>query len=382
MDKKGKKNLAVLGATGSVGRQTLDVVRSLPDKFNIIALAGDKNIRLLAEQAREFRPKFVAHSGDGNVLSRLAGNSYELLSLDEIANLEEVDIVVVATSGKSGLGPTLNALKNAKTVALANKETLVMAGNIISQAAKSGGRLVPVDSEHSAIWQCLNGEARPARLILTASGGPFRHYSRAQLEAVTVEQALQHPSWRMGKKITIDSATLMNKGLEVIEAHHLFDMPFAQISVLVHPQSIVHSLVEFTDGVIKAQLSSPDMRLPNQYALCYPERPGNPDIPCLDYNRLCNLTFEPPDIDTFPCLKLAIEAGKAGGTGPAVLCAAEEVAVELFLAERLKFTDIPRLVDETLNCHEVKSSPTLEEILAADSWARRKAQELAGDSLC
>lgn len=384
MDEKGKKNLAVLGATGSVGRQTLDVVRSLPDRFNIIALSGGKNIHLLAEQIQEFKPKFVSHSSaDGNVLSRLAGNSYELLTLDELASLEEVDTVVVATSGKSGLGPTLNALKGGKTVALSNKETLVMAGGIISQAAKSGGRLLPVDSEHSAIWQCLNGETRPARLILTASGGPFHHYSRAQLEAVTAEQALKHPSWQMGKKITIDSATLMNKGLEVIEAHYLFDMPFEQISILVHPQSIVHSLVEFTDGVIKAQLSSPDMRLPIQYALSYPERLGNHNIPYLDFSQLRNLSFEPPDMDTFPCLRLAIEAGKKGGTGPAVLCAADEIAVELFLAGRLKFTGIPKLVERVLKCHVVKPSPTLEDILSADTWARRKALELAtGGSSC
>lgn len=253
-----------------------------------------------------------------------------------------------------------------------------MAGQIITDAAKlNGAQILPIDSEHSAIWQCLNGERqKPAQLILTASGGPFRHYSPAQLNEVTVEQALRHPSWQMGRKVTIDSATLMNKGLEVIEAHWLFNVPFDNIKVLIHPQSIIHSMVEFTDGSIKAQLSYPDMRLPIQYALSYPERLANPQLPRLDWNHISSLTFEQPDFDTFPCLKLAIEAGKRGGTYPAVLCAADEVAVEFFLSQEIKFVDIAHYVGQTLEQHQAIANPSLEEIMAADAWARQKALEL------
>jgi len=243
---------------------------------------------------------------------------------------------------------------------------------------------LPVDSEHSAIWQCLAGETQPpAGLILTASGGPFRGYSSAQLGKVTAQQALKHPSWQMGKKVTIDSATLMNKGLEVIEAHWLFDIPWENIKVLIHPQSIVHSMVEFTDGSTKAQLGYPDMRLPIQYALSYPERLPNPHLPRLDWERSNNLTFEPPDRDTFPCLRLAVEAGMKGGTYPAVLCAADEVAVELFLSGCIKFTDIAKLVEQVLEGHQAIAHPTLEEIMTADAWARDKARQLViGDNRC
>ena len=253
-----------------------------------------------------------------------------------------------------------------------------MAGEIIaSEANRNGANILPVDSEHSAIWQCLNGETQPAaRIILTASGGPFRHFSPAQLEEVTPEQALKHPSWQMGEKVTIDSATLMNKGLEVIEAHWLFDMPYDSITVIVHPQSIIHSMVEFIDGSIKAQLSCPDMRLPIQYALSYPERLPNPELPRLDWTGIRELTFEQPDFDTFPCPRLAIEAGRMGGTCPAVLCAADEAAVELFLSRAIKFTDIAILVEQVLQEHEAVAHPTLEEVLAADAWAREKVLRL------
>ncbi|MEE8413442.1 MAG: 1-deoxy-D-xylulose-5-phosphate reductoisomerase, partial [Dehalococcoidales bacterium] len=268
-------------------------------------------------------------------------------------------------------------------VALANKESLVMAGELITSEAKlSGAQILPIDSEHSAIWQCLNGEIQPAAwLILTASGGPFRQYSPAQLGEVTIEQALNHPSWQMGEKVTIDSATLMNKGLEIIEARWLFDMPVDKIKVLVHPQSIIHSMVEFIDGSIKAQLSYPDMRLPIQYALSYPERLPNPQIRKLDWDEMNKLTFEPPKFDTFPCLKLAIEAGKQGGTYPAVLCAADEIAVELFLSRCIKFIDIAGLVEQTLADHKATTQPGLEEIMAADTWARQKIRQLTkGDN--
>jgi 1-deoxy-D-xylulose-5-phosphate reductoisomerase len=289
---------------------------------------------------------------------------------------------VIATSGKWGLKPTLAAVKAGKRIALANKESLVMAGEIITRQSKlSKAQLRPVDSEHSAIWQCLEGEKqKAARIILTASGGPFRGYSPTQLEKVTPEQALKHPSWRMGQKVTIDSATLMNKGLEVIEARWLFDMPFDNIRVLVHPQSIIHSMVEFDDGSVKAQLGMPDMRLPIQYALTYPERLENPKLPRLDWAKIKEFNFEPPDFDRFPCLKLAIEAGKKGGTYPAALCAADEIAVELFLSERIKFTDIPRLVGRALDGHKATTRPTLEEILAADTQTKEKVKQMVGDS--
>lgn len=376
--------LAVLGSTGSIGQQTLEVVRALPHRFHIVGLAAGKNIDLLAKQINEFKPRFVYYQ-DKKAGARLANGEYELLSLEDIARHPQVDTVVIATSGKTGLSPTLAAVKAGKKVALANKESLVMAGEIITNEAKlSAAHILPIDSEHSAIWQCVKGERqKAARLILTASGGPFHHYSSTQLKGVTVKQALSHPWWQMGRKVTIDSATLMNKGLEVIEAHWLFDMPFDNIKVLIHPQSIVHSMVEFIDGSIKGQLSYPDMRLPIQYALSYPERLANPQLPRLDWDSINNLTFEQPDLDTFSCLRLAIEAGKKGGTYPAVLCAADEVAVELFLSERIKFVDIANLVEQALEQHQVIGHPTVEEIMAADAWAREKVQQFTtGDNPC
>jgi len=371
------KRLAILGSTGSIGQQTLDVVRSLPNHFKVTGLAAGQNLDLLAKQISEFRPDFIHHQGDEQTLQQ-TGTDYEFISPEEMACHPLVDIVVIATSGKAGLIPTLAAVRAGKDVALANKESLVMAGELITrEAQQNNARILPVDSEHSAIWQCLNGEIQPAaRLILTASGGPFRQYSPAQLSEVTVEQALNHPSWQMGQKVTIDSATLMNKGLEIIEAHWLFDMPFDNIKVLVHPQSIIHSMVEFIDGSIKAQLSSPDMRLPIQYALSYPERLPNPRLPVLDWNEINKLTFEQPNFDTFPCLNLAIEAGKRGDTYPAVLCAADEAAVELFLSGLITFTEIAGLVEQTLAAHKASTQPGIEEILAADTWAREKIRQL------
>ena len=378
------KQLAVLGSTGSIGQQTLEVVRALPHRFHILGLAAGGNTDLLAKQINEFKPRFVYHH-DREARAHLANAKYELLSLEEIASHPLVDTVVIATSGKTGLSPTLAAVKAGKKICLANKESLVMAGEIITNEAKlSAAQILPIDSEHSAIWQCLEGETQPAaRIILTASGGPFRGYSPTQLGEVTAKQALKHPSWQMGTKVTIDSATLMNKGLEVIEAHWLFDIPFANIKVLIHPQSIVHSMVEFIDGSIKAQLSYPDMRLPIQYALSYPERLPNSQLPRLNWDNINNLTFEQPDLDTFSCLRLAIEAGMKGGTYPTVLCAADEVAVDLFLSGRIKFVDIAKLVEQVLEQHQVTGHPTLEEIMTADAWAREKALQLiAGANLC
>ncbi len=375
------KRLAVLGSTGSIGQQTLQVVRALPHKFHIVGLAAGKNIDLLAKQINEFNPRFVYYQ-DKEAQARLASAEYELLSLEDIARHPQVDTVVIATSGKSGLVPTLAAVKAGKKICLANKESLIMAGEIISNEARlNTAQILPIDSEHSAIWQCLNGETqKAAQIILTASGGPFRHYSLAQLNEVTIKQALSHPSWLMGEKVTIDSATLMNKGLEVIEAYWLFKMPFENIKVLIHPQSIIHSMVEFIDGSTKAQLSHPDMRLPIQYALSYPKRLPNPELPRINWSDISSLTFELPDFDTFPCLKLAIEAGKKGGTYPAVLCAADEIAVELFLSEQIKFTDIASLIEQALEQHQAIAHPTLEEIMAADAWAREKVMQLVGDN--
>ncbi len=377
------RKIAVLGSTGSIGRQTLAIVRASPQRFHVIGLAASKNLDLLAEQVNEFKPRFI-YFQEREVTS-LRNAECDFLPLEEIARHPAVDTVVIATSGASGLLPTIAAIKFGKRVALANKEALVMAGEIITREAKlNNAQIIPVDSEHSAIWQCLEGEKqKAAQIILTASGGPFLHFSPAKLNKVTAKQALQHPSWQMGQKVTIDSATLMNKGLEVIEAHWLFDMPFEGIRVLIHPQSIIHSLVEFRDGSVKAQLSYPDMRLPIQYALTYPERLPNPELPRLNWNNLRSLTFEQPDFDKFPCLKLAIEAGRKGGTYPTVLSSADEIAVELFLSGRIKFTDIARLVEQALQQHKPIAQPTLEDIMAADTWAREKVSQFAsGDSSC
>lgn len=373
------KRLAVLGSTGSIGRQTLDVVRALPEHFHIVALAAGQNTDLLTEQVREFRPEFVSFTApekdNQDLRKSFEKMGCEVLSLTDIACLPDIDMVVIATSGTAGLDATLSAVKQGKNIALANKESLVSAGEIImTEAEKSSSQILPVDSEHSAIWQCLNGENQPARrIILTASGGPFRGYSEEQMANITVKQALDHPSWRMGKKVTIDSATLMNKGLEVIEARWLFDMPVENIRILVHPRSIVHSMVEFVDGSVKAQLGFPDMRLPIQYALTYPDRLANPGLPVLDWDNFTDLAFEPPDFDKFPCLWLAIEAGKKGGTYPAVLCAADEVAVEAFLAGRIGFTDIAECVERVLEQHRNTLNPEIEDITTADVWARETA---------
>jgi 1-deoxy-D-xylulose-5-phosphate reductoisomerase len=379
--KDGIKRLAILGCTGSIGQQTLQVIRTFPERFEVVGLAAGSNRALLERQAAEFKPRAV-HFAEGDDRRAGSGRSSALpkkLSLEEMASLDEVDLVVIATSGKAGLSPLLSALRAGKQVALANKEALVMAGEIVTREAhRHRARLLPVDSEHSAIWQCLRGEKeKPYRILLTASGGPFARYTKTHLSRVTPEEALRHPTWSMGKKVTIDSATLMNKGMEVIEARWLFNVPLDRIQVLVHPQSIVHSMVEFGDGSVKAQLSQPDMRLPIQYALTYPERRANDELPRLDWSKTGTLNFELPDVERFPCLKLAIEAAAVGGTAPAVLCAADEVAVDLFLSGHLAFLDIPRLVGRTLDRHKHVTHPSLEEIMQADGWARETAAILA-----
>lgn len=373
------RNLVVLGSTGSIGRQTLDVVREFGDRINVYALAAGQNGNALTAQAAEFSPKVISLdiTSDARLL-----NGIEVLAgeegMIEIVSRPEVDLVVVGTAGKAGLLPTLAALRAGKLVALANKETLVMAGPIISEVLKEGrGRLVPIDSEHSAIWQCLQGEDSRSieRLTLTASGGALRHLPPGALKDVTPRQALHHPTWSMGKKITVDCANLMNKGLEVIEARWLFDLPLDRVDVVLHAESIVHSLITFDDGSTKAQLGLPDMRLPIQYALSHPDRWPNA-MPRLDLAAVGTLTFAPVDLERYPALRLVLEAGRAGGTYPAVLSAADEVAVEAFLAGQIPFTAIPEVVAATLEGHTSCALPKLDDILEADEWSRGTASQL------
>lgn len=374
------KRLAILGSTGSIGQQTLDIVRTFPNKFRVIGLAGGENSGLLAKQVSEFQPQLVYSA----LKLDLPGKA-EFSSMEEIASHPDVDLVVIATTGKTGLTPALAAIRASKKIALANKEILVMAGRIITaEARQHRAQILPIDSEHSAIWQCLRGEkGEVARLILTASGGPFYRYSPSQLAKVTIEEALRHPTWKMGRKVTIDSATLMNKGLEAIEAHWLFSIPFSKIEIVIHPQSIVHSLVEFMDGSLKAQLSFPDMHLPIQYALSYPRRLPNSELPRLDLVQVKALDFEPVTYHNFPCLTLALEAAKKGETYPAVLCAADEIATHLFLAGQTSFPGIAEIVAKTIDLHRGIANPTLDEILAADTWARETALNVATkESLC
>ena len=366
------KRLAILGSTGSIGQQALDVARSFPDRFQVVGLGAGRNTTLLAEQIEEFQPKLV--SIDSSTSSEiLHGLQCELLSGDELVASPDVDLVIISVSGKAGLDLTLSAIRAKKSIALATKEVLVMAGGIIiAEAKKHDVQILPIDSEPSAIWQCLRGEEQQiTRLILTASGGPFRHLSKKELDKVTPQQALAHPTWKMGPKITIDSATLMNKGFEAIEISWLFDVSIDNIEIVIHPQSIIHSMVEFTDGSIKAQLSPPDMRLPIQYALLYPERLPN-NLPHLDLSKTTSLTFDPPDGEQFPCLNLALDASRKGGTYPTVLSTADELAVALFLEERISFTDIPKLVAEALEEHRSTPHPSLEDVLAAHKWARKR----------
>jgi 1-deoxy-D-xylulose-5-phosphate reductoisomerase len=366
------KRLAVLGSTGSIGQQTLDVVRSFPHRFRVVGLGAGRNAALLAEQIEEFKPTLVSIDS-ANSPERLRSSKCEMLSLEELAAHPDVDLVVIAIPARAGLDPTLAAIKAKKSIALASKEVLVMAGGlIIDEAKRHGAQILPIDSEPSAIWQCLRGEERRiARLILTASGGPFRYLSAEELITVSPQQAMAHPTWRMGTKITIDSATLMNKGFEAIELSWLFDVPLDDIEIVIHPQSIIHSMVEFVDGSIKAQLSPPDMRMPIQYALLYPERLPN-KLPHLELSDISALTFEPPDGEKFPCLGLALDAGRKGDTHPAVLSAADEVAVSLFLEGRIGFMDIPKLVTEALEAHQSTPHPLLDDVLAADTWARER----------
>jgi 1-deoxy-D-xylulose-5-phosphate reductoisomerase len=385
---KGKvplKKIAILGSTGSIGRSALQVVEQFPDRLQVVALAAGRNIDLLAEQIHRFRPRLAAVLDlqlAKDLTDRLQpGIEVEVVAgsqgYQQVASCAEAEMILSSMVGAAGLIPTLRAIRAGKDVALANKETLVMAGALVmEEVRRSQVELLPVDSEHNAIFQSLKGHRREdlKRILLTASGGPFLNMPKEQLESVTPTQALAHPNWSMGPKITIDSATLMNKGLEVIEAKWLFDVPVGKIDVHVHPQSIVHSMVEYVDGSVIAQMGIPDMRVPIAYALAYPER-LTLDLPHLDFFTVQTLTFQEPDLNRFPCLKLAFAACKAGGTMPAVLNAANEVAVQAFLDNRIPFSGISRLVNQAMEEHALDPAAELEAILEADAWARRRIEE-------
>jgi len=381
------KNIVLLGSSGSIGRSTLDVIRSYPEQFKIIALAANSNIDLLVEQFKEFRPEFVClvdQSLKNDLKERLKGESVKILSgkdeMIELAGLKNADIVVNAIVGAAGLLASYETVKQKKTLALANKESMVAAGPILTEAAaNSGAKIIPIDSEHSAIFQILETKRTDdvKNIILTASGGPFRELPFDKFAGITIEQALNHPTWKMGKKITIDSATLVNKGLEIIEAVNLFSIPSGKIKVVIHPQSIVHSMVEFADSSVIAQLSSPDMRMPITYALYWPER-GISNFGEMDFTKPTSLTFEPPDFEKFPALKLAFDVAKKGGTAPAIFNAANEMAVEMFLNKAISFVDIFKIIEETLNEMKVIENPSLKDVLNADELARQTAENMTG----
>tara|TARA_Y100000590_G_scaffold441818_1_gene569124 strand:+ start:28721 stop:29869 length:1149 start_codon:yes stop_codon:yes gene_type:complete len=376
-----KKNIAVLGSTGSIGTQTLAIVRDNPDLFSITALTAGNMSELFAAQVDEFFPNKVSLQ-NGNISTSNHNFEIEIVDTDTIVSDSDVDIIVIAIPGLAALKPTLKALEQDKTVALASKEVLVVAGEIIEPSIRFPfTKVLPLDSEHSAIWQSLRGEVglenHLSKLILTASGGPFRGMDASSVRDVTPQRALEHPTWRMGSKVTIDSATLMNKAFEVIEAHWLFDVSYTDIEVLVHPQSIVHSIVEFTDGTLKTQLSMPDMRLPIQYALGYPDRLPRPSsFPSREIYEMPTFTFEALDEDTFPCFRIGLEAGMRKGTYPAVLNAADEEAVKFFLQGKVPFYGISDLIEETLGKHNSVPNPDLEDILESDAWARNQTREI------
>lgn len=381
------KKLTILGSTGSIGRSTLDVVASNRQDFKVVALAAGRNIDILESQIRDFSPDIVAVADEhtARALSKRV-NGLNVLTGEEginsVASYEQSDFVISSIVGSAGLMPTMAAIRAGKTVGLANKETLVMAGEIVmSEARKRGVKIIPVDSEHSAVFQCIEGHKRAdvRRIILTASGGPFMGKGRNELKDITASEALKHPNWSMGKKISIDSATLMNKGLEVIEACWLFDIPPENVSVLIHPQSIVHSLVEFVDRSCLAQMSVPDMRGPISYALSYPGRIGDP-IPPLELDVIGSLTFRRPDHETFPCLSYAYDAIKTGGTMPCVLNASNEVAVTAFLNGRIGFNGIPSVVRKTIDSHKAGAVATLEDVMDADRWSRERAEKFVKET--
>ena len=372
------KGLTILGSTGSIGTQTLDIVRTFPHAFRVVGLGARKSLDLLESQIEEFRPKFVSCEGTTEAKAALTSNGCEDCSLEEMACHPEVDTVVTATVGDVALGPTIAAINAGKTIALANKESIIMAGDLLTGLARERGvEILPVDSEPNAIWQCLKGEdSEVSRLIITASGGAFRGATKEELADVTPERALDHPTWRMGPKITVDSATLMNKAFEVMEAHYLFGVPWDRIEVVIHPQSIIHSMVEFVDGSVKAQMSPPDMRLPIQCALFHPRRVENASLPRFDPIATGALTFEPMDAEKYTCFGMALEVGMRGDTWPAALCGADEMAVDRFLSGRIGFLEIAPLIREALDHHQPVAQPTVGDLLEAGQWGRRQVAEI------
>ena len=379
-----KRKVVILGSTGSIGRSSLDVIRRLRNSFQVVGLGANQNLKQISEQIKDFSPRVVSLDDTPTALklkSLLSKRNKQTTvwnhshGLEKLARMKEADFVMCGVVGARGLLPLVSALKAGKTIGLANKEALIVAGDIIMNLSKKyNAPVIPVDSEHSAIFQCLKGHSHGevSKLILTASGGPFYRTSK-NLDQITVGEALNHPTWKMGKKITIDSATLMNKGLEAIEAHHLFQVPMEKISIVIHPQSIVHSLVEFEDGAILAQLSHPDMRLPIQYALTYPKRYSTP-IKRLKLEEIGQLDFAEPNFSKFPCLKLALEAGQRGGTAPVALSSSNEMAVKAFIEDRISFMTIPKVVRHVLKSHAFKNRPTLNQILDVDNWSRQEAE--------
>lgn len=376
-----KRKISIIGSTGSIGRQSLEVIEKLQDKFEIIALTGGANVELLREQALKFKPKYVCVGNSKGEKLDIAGvkTLYGQEGLEEICSIKENDIILVSVSGKVGLRPTLTAIDNGIDIALANKETLVMAGDIVMPRAKEKGvNIIPVDSEHCAIHQCIKDISQVDKLIITASGGPFLHKTIDDMKNATVAQALNHPRWSMGKKITVDSATLMNKGLEIIEAHHLFNMPYEKIDVVVHPQSIVHSAIEYVDGSVIAQLGLPSMHIPIQYAITYPERFEGIKSKSFSFADIARLDFEKPDFEKFPSVKMAYEAGKIGGSSTVCMNAANEEAVFAFLEDKIKLYEIYQITSKMMEQHHLVKKPSIDEIFEIDKEVRVKTRELIG----
>lgn len=376
-----KRKISIIGSTGSIGRQALEVIEKLQDKFEIIALTGGANVELLREQALKFKPKYVCVGNSKGEKLDIAGikTLYGQEGLEEICSNKENDIILVSVSGKVGLRPTLTAIDNGIDIALANKETLVMAGDIVMPRAKEKGvNIIPVDSEHCAIHQCIKDISQVDKLIITASGGPFLHKTIDDMKNATVAQALNHPRWSMGKKITVDSATLMNKGLEIIEAHHLFNMPYEKIDVVVHPQSIVHSAIEYVDGSVIAQLGLPSMHIPIQYAITYPERFEGIKSKSFSFADIARLDFEKPDFEKFPSVKMAYEAGKIGGSATVCMNAANEEAVFAFLEDKIKLYEIYQITSKMMEQHHLVKNPSIDEIFEIDKEVRVKTRELIG----
>ena len=376
-----KRKISIIGSTGSIGRQALEVIEKLQDKFEIIALTGGANVELLKEQALKFKPKYVCVGNSKGEKLDIAGvkTLYGQEGLEEICSIKENDIILVSVSGKVGLRPTLTAIDNGIDIALANKETLVMAGDIVMPRAKEKGvNIIPVDSEHCAIHQCIKDISQVDKLIITASGGPFLNKTIDDMKNATVAQALNHPRWSMGKKITVDSATLMNKGLEIIEAHHLFNMPYEKIDVVVHPQSIVHSAIEYVDGSVIAQLGLPSMHIPIQYAITYPERFEGIKSKSFSFADIARLDFEKPDFEKFPSVKMAYEAGKIGGSATVCMNAANEEAVFAFLEDKIKLYEIYQITSKMMEQHHLVKKPSIDEIFEIDKEVRVKTRELIG----